>query len=137
MERVVTGAKCTAKTYYNVRQQTVSICEPLITEDHVVQPIVDVSPPKWHLAHTTWFFEIFILKPNLADYQLFNPLFQYLFNSYYQGIGNPYPRIKRGLLSRPTVKSIYQYRDSIDKQVIELIDSLSEDLLSLLKDKII
>ena len=70
----------------------------------------DVSPPKWHLAHTSWFFETFLLIPYLPDYDVFHPAFGYLFNSYYEAVGKRHPRPQRGLLSRPTVEQVYRYR---------------------------
>ncbi len=96
--------------YLNTRKTTTNLCKNLATEDYVIQSIDDVSPPKWHLAHTSWFFETFILNSYLKNYTVFNKNYHYLFNSYYQSIGNPYPRNKRGLLSRPTVTEIYDYR---------------------------
>src|SRR3954453_13640736 len=96
--------------YERIRKQTVDICQPLLPEDHVVQPVVDVSPPKWHLGHTTWFFETFILKPYSKDYKEFDPAFNYVFNSYYESVGTRVVRTDRGNLSRPTVDEIYHYR---------------------------
>ena len=91
-----------------------SLCEPLAIEDYGVQPIVDASPPKWHLAHTTWFFETFLLKPFAPGYQSFHPAFEHLFNSYYNGVGEPFPRPRRGALSRPTVAEVLAYRRHVD-----------------------
>ena len=110
-----------------VRQQTENLCVPLANEDFGVQPMVDASPPKWHLAHTSWFFETFVLKPFLADYRPFHPSYEFLFNSYYNGVGNPYPRARRGLLSRPTVAEVYQYRRHIDDGVAALLAELRGD----------
>ncbi|MBX3708656.1 MAG: ergothioneine biosynthesis protein EgtB [Gammaproteobacteria bacterium] len=111
-----------AQLVKQVRNKTVELCQPLLIEDYVIQGIDDVSPPKWHLAHTTWFFETFILLNQLKGYQAFDPLFQYLFNSYYQSLGNPYPRVRRGILSRPTVETVYQYRKYVDDYLISYID---------------
>src|SRR5690606_24983883 len=99
--------------YLTVRQRTEFICKPLKSEDYVVQPIVDVSPPKWHLGHTTWFFEEFILS-NISGYERFNTDFAYVFNSYYESIGARVIRTNRGNLSRPTVDEIYAYRKYVD-----------------------
>jgi ergothioneine biosynthesis protein EgtB len=99
--------------YKAVRKRTEDICQPLETEDYVVQPIADVSPPKWHIGHTTWFFETFILK-NIEDYKEFNPDYNYVFNSYYETVGARVIRTDRGNLSRPTVKDIYEYRKHVD-----------------------
>lgn len=118
--------------YQTVRQQTELLCCPLATEDYVIQSITDVSPPKWHLAHTTWFFETFILAKMQAGYECFDSSFQYLFNSYYQGLGSPYPRDKRGLLSRPLVETVYNYRHSVDEHLLALLKKAdSSDLAKL------
>lgn len=109
--------------YKNVRQRTEMICAPLQTEDYVVQPIVDVSPPKWHLGHTTWFFETFILIPYAANYRAYNNEYNYVFNSYYEAVGNRVIRTDRGNLSRPTVHDIYLYRAHVDKAMIKFLSS--------------
>ena len=93
-----------AARYEAVRKQTEALCEPLTTEDYVVQSMPEVSPTKWHLAHTSWFFETFLLKPYKKGYREFDPDFSYLFNSYYNAIGDRHCRQNRGLLSRPTVR---------------------------------
>ncbi|XOV83853.1 MAG: ergothioneine biosynthesis protein EgtB [bacterium] len=107
--------------YQQVRQQSVALCAPLAIEDFGVQPMDDASPPKWHLAHTAWFFETFILKQQLTDYQPFHPQYEYLFNSYYNGVGQPYPRPARGFLSRPTVAEVLDYRACVDQQMDDLL----------------
>jgi ergothioneine biosynthesis protein EgtB len=101
--------------YKKVRQLSEKICIPLQTEDYVVQPVGDVSPPKWHLGHTTWFFETFVLKPYFSGYQEFNSDYNYVFNSYYETVGNRVIRTDRGNLSRPTVADIYKYRQYVDE----------------------
>ena len=117
-----------------VRQFTREICEPLETEDYVVQSMPDASPTRWHLAHTTWFFETFVLKPHLAGYQPKNDAFEYLFNSYYNTVGKPYPRAKRGLLSRPTVKEVWEYRQAVDETLSEFSSSeLSPEVASVIE----
>lgn len=116
--------------YSKVRQLTESLCEPLETEDYVVQPIEDVSPPKWHLAHTTWFFETFILGKYIKDYKPYHELYSYLFNSYYYHAGERWQRPRRGNLSRPTVKKIYKFRKAIDDRMIDLMHNLSEEHLA-------
>lgn len=110
------------KNYQQIRQTTETLCNPLVIEDYVIQSNEDVSPPKWHLAHTTWFFETFILARYLKNYRCYHSLFKYLFNSYYQHIGDPYPRIKRGILSRPTVTDIYRYRQYVDNHIYTLLN---------------
>src|ERR1700748_3648645 len=101
--------------YLAVRQSSEATCHFLQTEDYVVQPIADVSPPKWHLGHTTWFFETFILIPNFIGYQDFDPDYNYVFNSYYETVGNRVIRTDRGNLSRPTVADVYHYRKYVDE----------------------
>lgn len=107
--------------FLSVRRQSVSLCEPLVLEDYGVQPMDDASPPKWHLAHTTWFFETFILKTCCEGYQPFHPQFEYLFNSYYNGVGQPFCRSKRGTLSRPSVADVLTYRQHVDQYMVELL----------------
>lgn len=107
--------------YERVRRQTEHLCEPLETEDYCIQPMVDASPPKWHLAHTTWFFETFVLKPTLPNYKPFHPSFEFLFNSYYEGVGTRHPRPERGLLSRPLVSEIYEYRQHVDASMRDIL----------------
>ena len=110
------------KKFKATRSQTERVCEPLKTEDYSVQPIIDVSPPKWHLAHSTWFFEQFVLVPHLKDYQVFNDDFAYLFNSYYNNAGERVLRPNRGLMTRPTVDEVYMYRQYITKNMIAFFD---------------
>jgi len=107
--------------YHKVRKRSEQICNPLQTEDYVVQPIVDVSPPKWHLGHTTWFFETFILKPNFMGYQEFDADYNYVFNSYYETVGARVIRTDRGNLSRPTVADVYRYREYVDNAMMEFL----------------
>ncbi|HEY4197021.1 MAG TPA: ergothioneine biosynthesis protein EgtB [Mucilaginibacter sp.] len=104
-----------AADYKKVRKRTEQICSPLQTEDYVVQPVADVSPPKWHLGHTSWFFETFILKPYFMGYQEFDPQYNFVFNSYYETVGTRVIRTDRGNLSRPTVIDIYKYREYVDE----------------------
>ncbi|MGV3588857.1 MAG: ergothioneine biosynthesis protein EgtB [Adhaeribacter sp.] len=111
-----------------IRAETEKICQPLLPEDTVVQPIVDVSPPKWHLAHTSWFFEVFILEKYLPAYQVFNPLYSYLFNSYYNAVGSRVMRDQRGTLSRPPLAEIYQYRNYINQQMQILLHEQAKSL---------
>src|SRR5471030_1215272 len=107
--------------YFKVRKHIEMICSPLQTEDFVVQPVVDVSPPKWHIGHTTWFFETFILKPYFMGYQEYNPDYNYVFNSYYETVGNRVIRTDRGNLSRPTVVEIYRYREYVDNAMAKFL----------------
>lgn len=100
--------------YKEIRQHSEDICAALQKEDYVVQPVVDVSPPKWHIGHTTWFFETFILKNYVEGYKEFNPDYNYVFNSYYETVGARVVRTDRGNLSRPTVDEVYAYRKYVD-----------------------
>lgn len=119
--------------YFAVRKYTEFICEPLLIEDYVVQPVTDVSPPKWHLAHTTWFFEELILAKFLKGYQRFHPRYSYLFNSYYDALGERVSRLDRGNMSRPTVDEIHEYRAHIDQHMIQLLSDLPEDARHLIE----
>ncbi len=103
--------------FHQIRNQTLNLVEPLSIEDYVVQPIVDVSPPKWHLAHTTWFFETFILVPFAVDYQLVDPSYPMLFNSYYVSAGDRWSRADRGALTRPSVKEVLSYRTRVEESM--------------------
>ena len=120
--------------YAAVRHRTEQICAPLNTEDYVVQPIVDVSPPKWHLGHTTWFFEEFFLSKT-DGYQRYNPDFAFVFNSYYESVGARVIRTNRGNLSRPTVEEIYDYRKYVDTCMKSYFDQfeLSSDQMGVLE----
>lgn len=111
------------KKYSYISHTSVSICSRLQTEDHVVQPALFVSPPKWHLAHTTWFFEQFILVPHKKAYKVFDPNFSYLFNSYYESVGERVLRSDRGNMTRPVLKEVLAYREHVDAAIIELIDN--------------
>jgi ergothioneine biosynthesis protein EgtB len=110
--------------FLSIRQHSEQLCSPLELEDYGLQAMASTSPAKWHLAHTTWFFETFILKPYSPGYQVFHPRFEYLFNSYYNTIGNQFPRDQRGLLSRPTVNEVYRYRRHVDEAICELLDAM-------------
>lgn len=103
--------------YQVVRAFTEELCSPLATEDYVVQTMQDVSPTKWHLAHTTWFFETFVLTKFDSSYEPFHPRYAYLFNSYYVQAGERHCRDKRGYLSRPTVEEVYRYREYVDDRM--------------------
>lgn len=103
--------------YKEIRSYTLELCKPLQTEDFVVQPADFTSPAKWHLGHTTWFFETFILKPNIPTYTEFNHHFNFLFNSYYETAGERIIRAERGNLSRPGVEEIMRYRKHVDESM--------------------
>jgi len=113
--------------YFSVRKYSEFICEPLVVEDYVVQPAADVSPPKWHLGHTTWFFEEFVLSRFLKDYKVFHQRYAYIFNSYYESAGERVARADRGNLSRPTVDEIREYRVHVDENMIRLFSDAPEE----------
>jgi ergothioneine biosynthesis protein EgtB len=110
-----------AMRYRAVREHTERLCEPLKTEDYIPQPIADVSPARWNIAHTTWFFEEMILRKFVSNYKVFDESFGFLFNSYYNTIGERTPRDRR-CLSRPTVAEIWTFREHVDREMLELID---------------
>ena len=120
---VTTNASLLAEHFADTRNQTEKICAPLRTEDYVAQPIVDVSPPKWHLAHTTWFFEEFILHKYMKGYKPFHPEYAFLFNSYYISMGERWQRPMRGNLTRPGVEEIYQFRKYVDEHMMEFLEN--------------
>ncbi len=123
--------------YTKVRSVTEQLCEPLEKEDFVVQSMTDVSPTRWHLAHTAWFFETFILKPELTDYKTLNEQYNYLFNSYYNAVGQQFPRSQRGHLSRPTVEEVFVYRHHVDLEMIRLFESLDQHKLAELEPTLV
>lgn len=122
------------KSYLDLRRLSEAICAPLYIEDHVPQPAAFVSPPKWHLAHSTWFFEEFILKPSKANYKVFHEDFSLMFNSYYNTVGKRVFRADRGNMTRPSLEHVHAYRQYVDQHMCDLIEQgLSDHLLSLLK----
>jgi ergothioneine biosynthesis protein EgtB len=120
--------------YSDVRGLTEELGAPLSPEDQTVQSMPDVSPTKWHRAHTTWFFETFLLEPSLPGYGAFDPHYAYLFNSYYESLGSRYPRPSRGLLSRPSAREIGVYRQFVDEAMDRLISGAgTESLVELIE----
>ena len=116
--------------YVAVRRLTERLCEPLATEDYVVQAMPDASPAKWHLAHVSWFFETFVLRPSLPGYRPLDERYAVLFNSYYNGAGPQFSRPARGHLSRPTVDEVYAYRAHVDKAVLTVLEGEPVDAVS-------
>jgi ergothioneine biosynthesis protein EgtB len=110
-----------------VRSTTLALISDLQPEDTVVQTMPDVSPTKWHLAHVTWFFERFVLEPMLENYQRFDDSYHYIFNSYYYTVGSMHARPKRGLLSRPTLEKVLEYRSYVDTAMHQLLQTRSGD----------
>lgn len=118
---VVADPAVLTSRYREARGLSERLCEPLEADDYGLQSMPECSPPKWHLAHTTWFFETFILADHETGFRPHHPQFRYLFNSYYEAVGERWPRPARGLLSRPTVAEVYAYRRAVDERMVDLI----------------
>jgi ergothioneine biosynthesis protein EgtB len=116
-----------AERFRGVRQASLDLAEPLSPEDCALQSMEDASPTKWHLAHTSWFFETLVLEAAQVGYRPFEPQFRVLFNSYYQGVGEQYPRPRRGMLSRPSLDEVFEYRRHVDKRILALLDDPARD----------
>lgn len=114
--------------YLKVRSFTNKIVEPLETEDFVIQPMENTSPAKWHLAHTSWFFETFVLEKFQPGFESLHPQYAYFFNSYYLQTGVPFSRANRGLLSRPTVKEVFEYREYVNDKVVDFIQNCDDKI---------
>src|SRR5258706_14471441 len=119
--------------YREFRALTESLAAPLSAEDCALQSMPDASPTKWHLAHTNWFFETFVLEPQGVP--AFDPAYRVLFNSYYNAVGERHPRPQRGLLSRPSLDDVLAFRDHVDGEITKLLgsESLAPDLLDLVE----
>ncbi|WP_247237135.1 ergothioneine biosynthesis protein EgtB [Telluribacter sp. SYSU D00476] len=130
----ITSQSPLLEQYRIVREYTEALCEPLRVEDYIPQPVEFISPPKWHLAHTTWFFEEFILSQYQPGYQRFHPDFSYLFNSYYNHVGTRVLRTDRGNITRPGVEEVYAYRRYVDDAMRELLraDTVADELREVL-----
>jgi ergothioneine biosynthesis protein EgtB len=127
MSVVVSGLQ---RAYDEVRRYSLALAEPLSAEDQGVQSMPDASPTKWHLAHTTWFFETVVLKPHASAYRPFDERYAYLFNSYYEALGPRHARPQRGLLTRPSLEEVHAYRRHVDEAVLALLDSADEQKLA-------
>jgi len=108
--------------FRQVRAATESLCRPLATDDYALQSMPDASPAKWHIAHTSWFFEEFVLKAAIEGYRFYDPAYRFLFNSYYESVGPRHARPERGLLSRPTTEQVWAYRAHVDEEMQVLLD---------------
>ena len=113
--------------YIETRDYSEQLCKPLRTEDFVIQPAIFASPPKWHLAHTTWFFEEFILKNFDPDYQVFHKDYGFLFNSYYNNVGSRTLRAERGNMGRPEVQEVLKYRKHVTDAVCHILNKIDDD----------
>lgn len=118
------------RAYDGVRRHSLALAEPLSAEDQGVQSMPDASPTKWHLAHTTWFFETIVLKPYLPGYRPFDERFAYLFNSYYEALGPRHARPQRGLLTRPALQEVHAYRHYVDESISALLNRLDPEALA-------
>ncbi|HET8996423.1 MAG TPA: ergothioneine biosynthesis protein EgtB [Acetobacteraceae bacterium] len=129
----VTSGEAVSARYQAVRRHTDSLVAALTPEDQCVQSMPDASPAKWHRAHTTWFFEQFVLSPFLPGYQAFDPKFRYLFNSYYEAVGPRHPRPSRGMLTRPGVAEVAAYRSHVDAAMADLLPRLPREAAALVE----
>jgi len=120
--------------YADVRNLSETLAAPLSAEDQGVQSMPDASPTKWHLAHTTWFFETLVLMPHAPDYEPYDRRFQYLFNSYYEALGARHPRPQRGLLTRPTLEEVFKYRRHVDDAMARLFERANQAQRSVFED---
>jgi ergothioneine biosynthesis protein EgtB len=121
------AAQAITRQYITIRARSEQLCAHLPADDFGLQAMPETSPLKWHLAHVSWFFETFILKAFDADYRPFDPLFEMLFNSYYNGVGRPFPRPMRHLLSRPTLETVYAYRRYVDDAMYPILEGADPD----------
>ena len=124
------GASLAAR-YQIVRRLSLDIAAPLSDADATLQPMPDASPAKWHLAHTNWFFETFLLRDHLRGYELYDESYAYLFNSYYEGEGERHPRAQRGMIGRPSLDEIRAWRAAVDTALVDAIGDLPADLIAL------
>src|SRR3954470_11705909 len=122
-----------AARYRSVRALSLEIAAPLSDADSCLQPMPDASPAKWHLAHTNWFFETFLLRDHVPGYRLHDESWAYLFNSYYEGEGERHPRPKRGMISRPSLDEVRAYRAHVDEALERGLSSLAPDVLELVE----
>ena len=119
------ASRACSTAFHSTRQATLALTQTLSAEDCAIQSMPDASPVKWHLAHTTWFFETFVLAPHHPGYCVFDPAFRMLFNSYYNAVGDKHPRPERGLLSRPALEDVLAYRRHVDAAMLDML-SLSQ-----------
>jgi ergothioneine biosynthesis protein EgtB len=130
---IVEPAGALAGRYAATRALTADLAAPLSDADATIQPFPDASPSKWHLAHTTWFFETFVLRDHMPGYRCFDERYGFLFNSYYEGEGERHPRPKRGMLSRPSLDEVRSYRAYVDDALLSTLPRLSQAVLDLVE----
>jgi ergothioneine biosynthesis protein EgtB len=132
-DQISERAPTLSERFAAVRRLTLDLAAPLSDADATIQPFPDASPAKWHLAHTSWFFETFVLRDNAPGYRPFDECFAYLFNSYYEGEGERHARPKRGMLSRPSLDEVRAYRAHVDEAVVAVLPSLAQSALELVE----
>src|SRR5436190_1892767 len=125
------SAEAIAERYRNIRQVSGALIRPLSAEDCALQSVPDASPAKWHLAHTTWFFETFVLRDHLPGYRAHDESYAFLFNAYYEGEGERQPRARRGMISRPSLDEVRAWRAAVDAALLDAIEALPADLITL------
>lgn len=125
-----------AHAFQSVRQRSEALCAPLSAEDCLIQTAPEASPAKWHLAHVSWFFETFLLEAYVDGYTAFHPQYAYLFNSYYEQLGQLHPRPERGFLSRPGVDDVYRYRAHVDAHMQELLANVADDVWPTVQERL-
>jgi len=130
---IANAIACLRERITEVRSTSLRITESFSAEDQMLQSMPEASPTKWHLAHTTWFFETFILLPYLRNYKPFDPRYKYLFNSYYKGLGSHPYRGSRGLMSRPSLQQIHAYRDYVERALLSLVENANREILDLVE----
>lgn len=118
------------KRFNAIRNFSITLAEPLEKEDFVIQAIENTSPTKWHLAHVSWFYETFVLEQAFPDYESLHPQYSYIFNSYYLQTGEPHSRSKRGLLSRPSVDEVLEYRKYVNAQVLNFVEDATQEQMA-------
>lgn len=131
------GRSALLARFQQCREHSVALTQPLSTEDHMLQSMPDASPAKWHLAHTTWFFETFILEAHEPGFEAFEPDYRMLFNSYYNGVGEQYPRPQRGLLSRPDLASVHRWRSDVEHRITGLVENATDEQMAILEPLLI
>ena len=116
-----------------VRRRSEALIAPLEPEDLMLQGMADASPPKWHLGHTTWFFDTFVLQPHASGFEACDPLWSYQFNSYYEAVGARHPRPQRGLLSRPAIREVLAWRQNVNEGLEDLLQNPPPEVTSLVE----
>ena len=136
-DKMITDSTRIAELFSRTRKATLELCEPLERDDYMVQATPDTSPPKWHLGHTTWFFDNFILKPFSKGYRPVDPDYGFIFNSYYETVGSYVPKPSRNTISRPSLEKVLQYREATENEILDIIEAGDTDSRSEILERII